>query len=261
MKILIVGAGGYIGENFAEYATKHKQFDVDIVNSFKGWTRKNFEGYDSVIFAAGIAHRRQNKKNAHQYYAVNRDLAVAVAEKAKASNVPQFIYLSSMAVYGKKEGEISANTEAKPRHNDNYGKSKFEAENALKNLDTGGDFKVAIIRPPMVYGENCPGKYSQLARISKFLRIVPNNNNKRSMIYINSLSEFLCMIITTRENGTFCPQDAEYVNTAKLIAKMRQENGKKTTIIGAAWLISLCSAIFPPVKTAFASLYYKKDLD
>ncbi|MCL1844436.1 MAG: NAD-dependent epimerase/dehydratase family protein, partial [Defluviitaleaceae bacterium] len=100
VKILIVGKGGFIGENFALFA-KNKTNGVvsaDIVDSFDEWTSHNFEDYSAVLFAAGIAHRKQKKSDKQQYFAVNRDLALAVAEKAKKSRVPHFIYLSSLAV-------------------------------------------------------------------------------------------------------------------------------------------------------------------
>ncbi|MCL1863416.1 MAG: NAD-dependent epimerase/dehydratase family protein [Defluviitaleaceae bacterium] len=251
MKVLVIGKNGYIAKSFAEYASCG--FSIDIVDSYEEWKSAPFEGYDTVLFAAGIAHRRQT--NQKLYYEVNCDLAVSIAKKAKLAKVPHFIYLSSMAVYGKKEGKISANTIAQPTHNDYYGQSKFKAENALKNL-LDDNFSLAIIRPPMVYGENCPGKYATLEKISKFLWVVPNNNNKRSILYINNLSMFLCMVITRRETGILCPHDKEYANTAELVKKIRQNIGKNTHVINAGILIKILS-VLPAVKTAFSSLYYE----
>ncbi|MCL2225676.1 MAG: NAD-dependent epimerase/dehydratase family protein [Defluviitaleaceae bacterium] len=258
MKILIVGSSGYIGKKFAEYAAQH--FAVHAVDSREGWKTHDFENYSAVIFAAGIAHRRQTKENAHLYFAVNRDLAVAVAQKAKTAKVPQFVYLSSMAVFGKKEGEISAHTKPKPPHNNHYGTSKLHAENALINLQST-DFKIAIIRPPMVYGENCPGKYGQLVKMARYMPLVPCNKNKRSVIYIDNLSQFLCAVISNGAAGVFHPQNTEHVSTAQLITQIRRENGKQTVTFGAEWLLHLCKAVFPPFKTAFGNLYYEKDID
>ncbi|MCL2387921.1 MAG: NAD-dependent epimerase/dehydratase family protein [Defluviitaleaceae bacterium] len=259
MKVLVVGGSGYIGGSFAEYVSKNakiqSEFSVDVVDSRGGWLQKDFAGFDSVIFAAGIAHRRQSSQNAHLYFEVNRDLAIAIAEKAKIAKVSQFVYLSSMSVYGKKQGEISAHTKPNPRHNDYYGTSKYQAEDALKNLEAEG-FVVAIIRPPMVYGPNCRGKYRQLVKIAKFLPIVPCNKNKRSVIYIDNLSRFLCTVVQNRAGGIFCPQDEEYACTSKMVQEIRRQNGKKTVIIGMGWLVNLCMAIFPPMETAFGSLYY-----
>ncbi|MCL2217950.1 MAG: NAD-dependent epimerase/dehydratase family protein [Defluviitaleaceae bacterium] len=259
-KILIVGAGGYIGESFADYAKARysAEVEIDIADSFDGWKQVSFEGYDSIVFAAGIAHRKQTKENAYLYFAVNRDLAVEVAKKAKSAGVGQFVYLSSMAVYGKKEGEISEDTKANPRHNDYYGLSKFQAERGLKKLESA-EFAVAVLRPPMVYGKNCPGKFTQLVKLAKWLVIVPDSSNKRSILYIDNLSEFLCMVIQTRARGIFRPQDEKHVNTAALIRWIRRKMGRKTLIIpGMFWPLRILMAFCPPLRTAFGSLYYTK---
>lgn len=261
MKVLIVGKDGFIGENFAAFATSKTNgvFSVDIVDSYDEWRYTDFSNYTTVLFAAGIAHRKQKKSDAHLYFAVNRDLALAVAEKAKNAKVPHFVYLSSLAVYGIKQGEINANTEPNPRNNDYYGTSKFYAENSLKNMQNSR-FRVAIVRPPMVYGKNCPGKFRKLEKIARFLPLVPNNNNKRSIIYIDNLCAFLCATMIVRSDGDFCPQDKEFANTAGLIKKIREQRGKKTRIFNARPLLRVL-AVFPSVKTAFGTLYYSGNVN
>lgn len=244
MKVLVVG-GGYIGSNFAGYA-RRRGFAVDVVDSREGWKAASFQGYDAVLFAAGIAHRRQTKGNRQLYFQVNRDLALAVQAKAELANVGLFVYLSSMAVYGQRSGEITPHTKPAPKHNDYYGLSKFEAEAAMP--------AAAIIRPPMVYGPGCPGKFASLVRLAKILPVVPDSNNRRSMIYIDNLCEFLCMVIKDGKPGIFCPQNKEYVNTAQLVKLIRATMGKKTFLVSfpMGWLIK----IVPPIKAAFGSLYY-----
>jgi len=255
MNVLIVGAHSYIGENFASYARAAGFARVDIVDSYDGWRVTEFAGYETVIFVAGIAHRKQTVQNKHLYFAVNRDLAVAVAEKSRMARVRQFVYLSSMAVYGKKEGEISEDTIPNPRHNDYYGRSKFEAEQLLEKLVTT-DFAVTLVRPPMVYGANCPGKFAKLVKLARRLPVFPDSKNKRSIIYIDNLSEFLCTIVLHCARGIFCPKNNEYVSTAQLVEQIRHAIGKKTTIIGLSWLLIPATAICPPLKTAFGNLYY-----
>lgn len=260
MRVLVIG-GGYIGQNFAQYASSRCvnediAFAVDVVDARIGWKNTHFENYDAVLFAAGIAHRKQTRQNKHLYYEVNRDLAIAVAKKAKTAHVRQFVYLSSMSVYGKQQGEITAHTMPCPRDNDYYGHSKFQAEEALKKI-AAENFKITVVRPPMVYGLNCPGKFSQLLRLSKFMPIVPDTQNKRSMIYIDNLSDFLYMIIKNEMSGIFCPQNKTYINTAHLIRKIRQKQGKKTAtslVLGA--IVHAILPFCPPLKNAFGSLYY-----
>lgn len=253
-KILIIGANGYIGENFANYA--QDEFQINTVNSHKEWKWTDFSGYTSILFAAGIAHRKETEENKHLYYEVNHYLALDVAKKAKAANVPQFIYLSTMSVFGDANTEIAITDTPSPINN--YGRSKFEAEESLADL-ASDDFNIAIIRPPMVYGKNCPGKFQELVKLSKYMPIVPDTKNLRSMIFIDNLSEFLCTIIRENAHGTFHPQNSMHINTACLIELIRQEAGKKTfksQLLGvlAKTLFPIC----PPLKNAFGSIYYTR---
>jgi len=247
-RVLVVGTG-YIGKNFADYAGGKEDIAADIVDSRSGWQQIPFDNYDCVLYAAGIAHRKQTAQNKDLYYDINRDLAVDVAQKAKFAGVGQFIYLSSMSVYGKKVGEITQHIKPDPRHNDYYAHSKFEAEAKLKNLAQEG-FAVAIIRPPMVYGGDCPGKFGWLVRLAKYLPIVPDTKNKRSMIYIGNLSDFLCRIVLNGTGGVFCPQNREHVNTAVLVKLIRAGWGKKTITV------SLPEPLVANICPAFASLFY-----
>ena len=126
-KILITGANSYIGTSFEKYLKENypDEYIVDTVDMIDGsWREKSFAGYDSVFHVAGIAHQKETKKNAHLYYEVNRDLAVETAKKAKSEGVKQFIFLSSMSVYGMDTGVITKET--KPNPKSNYGKSKFQ---------------------------------------------------------------------------------------------------------------------------------------
>ena len=261
-RVLVVGAGGYIGENFEAYVKN--MADVDTVDSYEGWKNLSFEGYCCVLFAAGIAHRKQSESNKDLYFSVNRDLPLAVAQKAKTAGAEQFIYLSSMSVYSgtaSKQGEITGHTVPKPRHNDYYGQSKYEAEAKLAALADDG-FKVALIRPPMVYGRNCPGKFGQLVKLSKMLPVIPNAKNKRSMIYVDNLSKFLYTVVQDCKHGIFCPQNGEHVNTSEMIRLIRAEMGRGTLMIpGMAWAVKMAMAVCPPLKNAFGSLFYVREGD
>lgn len=153
-KILIAGAGSYIGVSFKNYMNQYKNdYIVDTLDlKSKSWRKKNFSDYDVIFHVAGIAHIKETKENTELYYKVNKDLTIEVAKKAKKDKVKQFIFLSSMSVYGLEVGTITSET--LPNPNTNYGKSKLMAEEALNKL-SDDSFKVVILRPPMVYGEGC----------------------------------------------------------------------------------------------------------
>ena len=136
--------------------------------------------------------------------------------------------MSTLSVYGLvgtvgKEVMINKDTPCRP--NSFYGKSKLEAEGLLERLQNE-DFKVAILRVPMIYGPNCPGNYEQLRRITDKTPIFPSINNNRSMIFIDNLSEFVRLLIDNQDNGLFFPQNLEYINTSYLVALIAKEKHK-----------------------------------
>lgn len=226
IKILITGKNSYVGtslerwlENFGDcYLTESISLKDD------SWRNKDFSYYDVVIHVAGIAHIKETKENADVYFKVNRDLAFDVAQKAKRENVKQFIFFSSMSVYGINTGIINQDSLAKPKSY--YGKSKLEAEELISSIGND-DFKVAIIRPPMIYGKHCKGNYIKLSKISTKTLVFPDIKNKRSMIYIDNLCEFIRKLIDSNSDGLYFPQNQEYVCTSDLVREISESHDKK----------------------------------
>jgi len=224
-RILVIGDDSYIGQSFEAFAKD--KFEIKMASSRNdAWRSVDFAGYDSVLHCAGIAHVKQTKKMKPLYYEINCDLAVNVAEKAKKEQVRQFIFLSSMAVYGKANSEIDKNTLPKPNKKDFYGRSKLKAEQELQEL-VADDFKLCIVRPPMVYGSGCKGNFPRLVKLAKKTPIFPNYKNKRSMIYIENLCSFICGVIEDENDGVFLPQNQEYVNTTELVRCIAKCYGKR----------------------------------
>lgn len=259
-KILITGAGSYIGTSFESYINTNfpDEYTVDTVDMIGGeWKEKDFSPYDSVFHVAGIAHRKENKKNQYLYYEVNRDLAIETAKKAKKDGVRQFVFLSSMSVYGLDEGVITKKTLPNPKTN--YGKSKLQAEHEIKKLENE-DFKVCILRPPMVYGDGCKGNYQALVSIAKKAPFFADYKNQRSMIQIDVLSRYVISLIAEGKNGLFLPQDSDYVCTCEMIKKISENMGKDIKL--SKFLnpgIVLLKLFTKKGKKAFGNLYYEKN--
>ena len=205
-KILITGAGSYIGTSFEKYVNENysDKYTVDTVDmQDKNWKEKDFGAYDVVFHVAGLAHIKETKENAHLYYEINRDLAVETAKYAKEKGVGHFVFLSSMSVYGIEKGTITKETKLTPKSN--YGKSKKEAEKQIKSLENV-DFVVARLRPPMIYGEGCKGNYNSLIKFANKLPVFPNIRNERSMCHVDKLSEYVVKVIESKAGGVHFPE-------------------------------------------------------
>lgn len=260
-KILVTGANSYIGTSFEKYIAEHfpSEYIVDTVDMIgDSWKEKDFSGYDAVFHVAGIVHQKENKNNSELYYAINRDLAVEVARKAKSCGVEQFIFLSTMSVYGLDKGIITEFTVPKPKNN--YGKSKLQAEQELAKLQDDS-FSIAILRPPMVYGNGCKGNYNSLRKLALKLPIFPYVNNSRSMIYIENLCEFVKQVVDIKVSGLLFPQNSEYVNTSDMAKCIGKFCNKRVRLVkGFGWLIKFCGLFISKLRKAFGSLTYDKSM-
>ena len=251
-RVLITGEGSYIGRSFIEYVKQHytDNFEIDELNMMNDtWRDYDFAKYDIVYHVAGIAHAdvgNVSEETKEKYYAVNTDLAIEVAEKAKREGVGEFIFMSSMIVYGDsapygKKKLVDRNTVPKPANF--YGDSKLQADVAVRDL-ADDTFKVIVLRPPMIYGKESKGNYPTLAKFAKKLPMFPNVDNERSMLYIDNLCEFLCQIMLIRnmeqKATVLMPQNAEWTKTSDMVKAIADTSGNKIVLLKgmkpAVWL-------------------------
>lgn len=255
--ILITGPNSYIGKNIAKKLMHEKDnYYIEFISlKNKDWEKKSFAKFDVVIHLSALVHKKEKKHIYNDYLKVNYLLTKKVAEKSKEDGVHQFIFFSTMNVFGITRGAIDEKTKENPTSY--YGKSKLKAEIELKKLQDR-KFKLAIIRPPMVYGENCVGNFKTLFKFSKKISYFPFVNNSRSMIYIENLSNFVKMIIDNNETGIFHPQNNEYVNTSILLKKLSYYNSKEIKLIkGFEKTISILSNNINIFQKIFGDLTYE----
>lgn len=256
-RVLIIGEHSYIGKRLAHELQK-RCTKVEMVGARnREWESLKLTGYDSVVIAAAIVHKKEKAEEQELYQRINRDMPISIAQRARDSGVGQVVFLSSMAIFGSRYERITFQTVPKPETF--YGRYKYEAELELQKMEKA-NFRVAIVRPPMVYGENCPGNYGRLKKMANYLCFFPDTQNKRSMIGIDRLTENLLEIVLKGQSGIFHPQDATYVNTAQMVKEMRKEKGKKT------YLFSWMNGILVPLsrkiglfRKIFGSLWYEKE--
>ena len=259
-RILVAGSGSYIGQLFIGYMSQFSNYEVDDIKTTDSeWKKADFSKYDAVYDVAGIAHIKETSENKHLYYEVNRDLAVELAKKAKEEGVKQFIYLSSMSVYGLTVGSIHRDTPVNPINA--YGKSKLEAEQLLWQLNDE-NFTVAIVRPPMVYGKGCKGNYQTLRKFALKVGFFPKIKNERSMLFIDNLSSAIRGIIHNEVSGLYFPQNIDYVCTHEMVRSISLLNGRKLS--ESALLnpcISFATKKITVFQKVFGSLTYESSLN
>ena len=268
-RILITGANSYIGTSVEKYLAQWpEEYQVDTIDMVDGsWREKSFASYDSVFHVAGIAHQDSGKITEERkdlYYKVNTDLTIETAQKAKVEGVGQFIFMSSIIVYGAsaKIGEKKVITrDTVPAPVGAYGDSKLQAELGIQPLNDDS-FKVCILRPPMIYGPGCKGNYPLLSKAARKLPFFPDVKNQRSMLFVMNLCAFIQQLIDQSASGIYFPQNTEYVSTSAMvraIAKIHGKNIHMTKIFNP--FLRLFSSVLPVINKVFGNLVYEQMSD
>ena len=257
-KILITGANSYIGRSLITYLQTQSNYILEELDvRTDQWKNVDFSQFDTVFHVAAIVHQNEKKIDPSLYDRVNRDLPIEIATVAKSAGVGQFIFLSSMSVYDGSEKMITKKTKEQPTTY--YGKSKLAAEIGLAKL-IDENFKIAIIRPPMVYGLNATGNYTRLSKLAKFTFVFPNIVNHRSMIFVDNLCEFIKQTIDRGLSGLYFPQNKEFVSTPELVKTIRKVNGNHTLLTPIFNPIIKKLGNIKQIDKLFGNLVYEREL-
>lgn len=264
MRVLVTGLNSYAGTQFAKRITElNKGWNIDFISVRDNtWKQKDFSPYGAVYHVAGIVHKKETPENKDLYFKVNRDLTYQLALKAKSEGVTSFVFLSTMAVYGL-IGKIGEDTiiskETEPAPTSNYGESKLEAEELLNELQASY-FNVSILRIPMIYGPNCPGNYSSLSKLARKVPIFPKIDNKRSMIFVDHLSDIVAHIIEKRLLGVFLVKNPEDVNTVSIVSVIGIYHGNriyKSSLLG--FVFKVFGNRVTTLRKMFGNIYFNNE--
>lgn len=253
-KILVTGASGFIGREVcrqlerrghsAVAATRQvdmsgivasHQICVGSVDADTNWTEA-LADCDTVVHLAGRAHVL-NDKSADplaEFRKTNVEGTVKLARCAANKGVRRFIFVSSIGVHGKPRGEPFRSSDV-PNPIDDYAVSKFEAELALRSIESETGMEVVIVRPPLVYGPNCPGNFRRLIKLVELGLPLPFGkiSGRRSFVSIWNLVDFLitCVTHSSAAGGTFIVSDAEELTLPDLLRLIAEKMGKPLCLL------------------------------
>ena len=242
MKILITGRNGYLGSSFInQYKNKYSFVKFSLLN--QKIEDINFDNIDIILHCAALVHQKVEHPY-EKYHEINVEYSVKLAKLAKEHGVKQFVFISTIAVYGEEKEKLDENTICNPITP--YGKSKLEAEKGLLKLNDDS-FIVSIIRAPMIYGKNAPGNIDSLIKLVKKLPIIPLGKieNKRSFISIQNLCFIINEIITHQKAGVFLASDDEAISTSRLIELIAKNLDKKIYLVKIPFFESLLKLVKP----------------
>jgi len=229
MNILLTGASGFVGNYFKNtYTKKYNIQTFSFLNN--NFNDLDLHFLDTIVHLSALVHQMGGASK-EEYNRINVLQTLELAKKAKDSGVGHFIFMSSVKVYGEETNiAYCENSVCQPQ--DEYGRSKFKAENELRILESD-DFKVSIIRTPIVYGYGVKANIKNLIKLVQNVPILPFGKirNKRSMVYVGNLCHLIDEIIIQEKNGIFLASDSEPLSTTKLCNLIAINLNKKVYLI------------------------------
>lgn len=228
--LMVTGASGFIGSNFIKkYSEEYNIIPVDLIKNRP--EDLDYTEVDAILHLAALVHQ-MNGAPEEKYYEVNTELTRRLATTAKEKGVKHFVFYSTVKVYGNDGDLLNHNfilTENSPcKPNDPYGASKYEAEKLLSELKDK-NFKVAVVRPPMVYGDGVKGNMLSLIKLIDKFPIIPFNfeKNKRTIISIENLLYMTHLIIKNEADGIYLGTEGNPVSIKEIAESIERALGKK----------------------------------
>ncbi|MCP4969836.1 MAG: NAD-dependent epimerase/dehydratase family protein, partial [Arcobacter sp.] len=241
----------FINKYKNKYEIKKFSFRKDNINIL---VCNDFE----VIFHLSALVHQMAGANKEEYERINVTQTLELAKKAKESSVKQFVFMSTVKVYGEETNNVyTENTICKPE--DDYGKSKLKAELELKKLEDE-NFKVSIIRTPIVYGNGVKANIKNLLSLVSKIPLLPLGSikNKRSMVYIGNLCSLVSEITDQNKSGIFLASDDKPLSTTELIEQISNNLNKKVFLVKIPFFESLLKKFKP---SFYKRLYCSLEVD
>ncbi|MFA6136957.1 MAG: NAD-dependent epimerase/dehydratase family protein [Sulfurimonas sp.] len=242
-KILLTGSNGFIGSYFLDnYSTVHDIHKFSFLHD--DIAELDLETMDAVVHLSALVHR-MGGASAQEYEKINVTQTLELAKKAKASGVKQFVFMSTVKVYGE-ETEAVYNETSECYPDDEYGKSKLKAERQLQKLESE-NFRISIIRTPIVYGRGVKANIKNLLNLVKKVSILPfaEIQNRRSMVYVGNLSHLINEVVIQRKSGIFLASDDTPLSTTQLIELIADGLGKKIYLLKIPFFETLLKLLKP----------------
>jgi len=254
--LLLTGASGFVGSYFLEkYSSK---YNIRTFSFRKDSLNKLELNHTDIVFHLSALVHQMGGASKEEYEKVNVTQTLGLARKAKESGVKHFIFMSTVKVYGEEtDGIYTEESSCSPE--DEYGKSKLKAECELQKLEDE-NFKVSIIRTPIVYGYGVKANIKSLISLVNKVSVLPFDKieNKRSIVYIGNLCHLVDEVIIQQKTGVFLASDDEPLSTTKLCELIAKNLDKKVYLVKVPFFETLLKLLKP---SFYKRLYGSLEVD
>ena len=252
MRVLVTGATGFVGRTLvpiltqaghdvtitvrhgpsADHLKNVRWKNIGEIGPDTNW-QETLTNIDAVLHLAGRAHvmTGSDADSLAAYRRINRDGTKRLGEAAADAGVKRLVFLSSIKVNGERTSDHSYSETDTPTPEDAYGQSKWEGEQALREIP---GLETVVVRTPLVYGPHVKGNFKTLLKICAKALPLPLGGiqNRRSLIYVGNLADALikCVEHPEAKGSLYLVRDGDDVSTTRLLENTAQALGKRSRL-------------------------------
>jgi UDP-glucose 4-epimerase len=240
--VIVTGAEGFVGNALCAYLRDRGRPLIGTARTMRSGLARDLQpagdllqasdvaldalvdGADAVVHLAGRVHvMNETARDAAQaYQRANAELTQRLASAAARTGVRRFILASTVKVNGEStRPHAPFRPDDTPSPEDDYGRSKLAAEQALFEVVQDSMTVPIVLRLPLVYGRNAKGNFPRLVDAVLARRRLPlaSIDNRRSLLYVGNLVEAIEAAVDapTPPRGVHFVADSESVSTPDLV--------------------------------------------
>jgi UDP-glucose 4-epimerase len=248
--VLVTGAGGFVGRHLvpvlagegwrvrrAVRTSSGSDGEVLIgsIGPATDW-RAALAGVEAVVHLAARVHHPGEEDAGELYRAVNTEGTLQLARCAAAAGVRRFVHVSTILVNGSStDGRAPFREDDIPAPRGVYGNSKAAAEAGLRQLAETVDMRIAVIRPPLIYGAGALGNFRLLVRAIQRGIPLPFGaiRNRRAFLGVENLASFIANRVSGADNkfDIFLVADEMQISTPEFVRQIARAAGSTARLV------------------------------